>query len=131
SVVVVHHVQERRESSVMIETSLVCGTHEETILTHEDAGQIHRLVHAIRSAVGLETIDADLRWCVQVPTWLRPKRLHVTIVALRLTTKQLVSTFRSCDIEVYAGFRRRSRYSELIEMQLRKFLRYAILLRRN
>src|SRR5215213_972811 len=115
----------------MIIASLVCGIHEETILAYKDAGQIHRLVHAIRSAVGLETIDADLRWCVQVPTWLRPQWLHMTIVALRFTAKQLVSTFGCCDIEVHAGFGRRSGNSELIEVQLRQFLRNAILLGRN
>jgi hypothetical protein len=55
----------------------------------------------------------------------------MTIVAPSLATKQLVATRGCRDVEVCAGFRRRSRYSELIEVQLRQFLRYAILLRVN
>ena len=47
-VVVIDDVKQRREASVVIVTSLVSRVHEETILTHKDAREIHRLVDAIR-----------------------------------------------------------------------------------
>src|SRR5689334_18130903 len=100
----------------MIVTSLVGGIHKQTILTHENAGQIHCLVNTIRSSISLKTIDADLRWRVQVPAWFRPQWLDMAVVAFRFSAKQLISTFRGRNIEVHSGFGRGSGNSELIEV---------------
>src|SRR6185369_3903400 len=131
NVVVIHHVQERLESPVMKVPSLVRWIHEETILTHKEAGQIHRLVDVVRSAISLETIDAHLGGCVQIPTRICPQWLHMTLVAPCLTAKQFIAPCSRRDVKVNAGFGRRSRNRELIEMQRRQLLCYAIVIRRN
>src|SRR6185369_9114177 len=131
NVVVIHHVQERLESPVMKVPSLVGWIHEETILTHKEAGQIHCLVNTVRSAISLETIDAHLGRCVQVPARICPQRLHMTIVAPCLAAEQFISTCRGRDVKVDAGFGRRSGNGELIEVQFRQFLCYTIFVRRN
>src|ERR1051325_1053593 len=100
SVVVVHNIKQRREAPVVIIASLVCGTHEQTILTHKDPRKIHSLVNTVRRAIRFETVDADLRRGVQVPTRLGPKRLDVTIVAPRFTAKEFIAAFSRLDVEV-------------------------------
>src|SRR5215211_4351454 len=113
----------------MIVPALIGWTHEDCVFTYKDAGQIHCLVDAIGRAIRLETVDADFGRRVQVPTRLRPKWLDVAVVAFRFSTEELVSSCRCSDVKINAGLWRRSGNSELIEVQLRQLLRYAILLR--
>src|ERR1051326_5405020 len=86
-VVVIHHIQQRREAPVVIVPTLIRRTHKPTVLTNEDAGQVHRLVNIIRSAISLETIDANFRRRVQVPARLGPQWLNVAGIAIRLDRK--------------------------------------------
>src|SRR5262245_34445777 len=104
----------------MIEAALVLGPHEEAILTHEDAGEIHRLIRAIRRAIGLEAVDAYLLWLVQVPAWLGPQRLDVAVVALRFATEELIAALRCRDIKIAARARAGRGDRELIELQRRQ-----------
>src|SRR5437867_1413414 len=49
--VTLHDVEPRLEPSVVVEPALVLGLHEESPLTNEDAGEVHRAVGVIRGAV--------------------------------------------------------------------------------
>jgi hypothetical protein len=71
-VVVIDDIAERRESSVVKVAALVRRLHEETVFAHEEPGEVHRLVRMIRRAIGLEAVDADLGWLVQIPAGVRP-----------------------------------------------------------
>src|SRR5579884_3143595 len=70
----------------------------------------------IRSAIGLEAVDANFGGSVQIPTRVAPERLHVAVVALGFAAKQLVATGGSGRIET-AGGRIRRRKGELIELE--------------
>src|ERR1051325_6575402 len=101
----------------MIETTLVCRVHEQTILTHENAGQVHRLVNVVRRSIGLETVDADLRGRVQVPSRFGPQWLDVTGIAVCFATEEFVSARRCGRIKINSRFRRRCGNRKLIEMK--------------
>src|SRR5215208_3964641 len=112
----VHYIQQRLESSIVVVPPLVCGVHEQTIFADENACQVHRLINTVGRSVRLETIDADFRRRVQVPTRFSPKRLNVAVVALCFSAEELVSTFGGRNVKVYARLRRRGRNRKLIEM---------------
>jgi hypothetical protein len=59
-VVVIDHVHQSREASIVVETTFVGRPHEQTFLAYEDAGQVHCLVNPIGRPIRLETVDADL-----------------------------------------------------------------------
>src|SRR4029079_13052564 len=65
---------------VVIEAALVRRAHEEPVLPNKHPGQVHRLVDAVRCAIRLEAVDADLRRLVQIrrrralSPWRRIKR---------------------------------------------------------
>jgi hypothetical protein len=55
----------------------------------------------------------------------------VTVVAFCFTAEEFVSSFGCRSVKINSGLWRWSGNSELIEMKLRQFLRYAILIGRN
>lgn len=99
----VHHIQQRRETAIVIVATFVWRTHKDTVFAHEDSRKIHRRVNAVRRAIGLKTIDADLRRRVQIPAGLSPQRLDVTVIAFCFATEQLVSTFSSGGVKIDTG----------------------------
>jgi len=70
----------------------------------------------VRSAIGLEAVDANFVRSVQIPARVAPERLHMAVVALRLPAEELVATSGSRRIETARG-RLRGRKRELIELQ--------------
>jgi hypothetical protein len=72
-VVVVDHVDERGETTIMVEAAL---------LVRPQASERRRAVHAGRRAIGLEGIDADLRRRMQVVAGLGEERRDVAARAL-------------------------------------------------
>src|SRR4051794_4892438 len=81
----------------------------------------------IRASIRLEGIDTHLLRRMQVPTRFGPKRLHMTVVALRLSTKQGIATLGRLRIKVLTGLWFRGRKGKLVEVQGGKLLRDPVL----
>src|SRR5437899_9348821 len=63
----------------------------------------------VRSTVGLEAVNANVRGSVQIPSRLGPERFCVTVVTASLATKQFVAASGSGLIERHGGIWRRDR----------------------
>jgi hypothetical protein len=84
-VVMIYHVQQSREPSVVEETAfLVCPK----------SLQRRSAVAPVRRAVRLKIVDADLIGGMQIPTRLGVKLVRVATDAIRLSSKQHVASCR-------------------------------------
>src|ERR1051325_11895949 len=84
-VVMGHHIEQRRETAVVIEPApLMCP----------EPRQRRGAVHVRRRAVRLDRVDADLGGRVQVVAWLGEERRQVAARALRLAVEQRLAAAR-------------------------------------
>src|SRR5207247_6999279 len=77
-----------------------------------------------------KVVDADLAWCVQIPARIGPQRFDVTVIALGLTTKKLISTSSRGRVKTASG-RLRRRQCELIELERLKLGRNQVIIGRD
>src|SRR5689334_6568013 len=113
AVVMLDHVAQRRETPVVIET---------TLFMCPEPFQRRRAITFIRRTFRLEIVDADLFRLVHIPTGLTKHRRHVTLRALRLAIEERRATCRGRCVET-SRRRSRCRDCELIKMKRRKFCR--------
>src|SRR5262249_49786986 len=117
AVVVLDHVEQRREAPVVVEAAL---------LVRPEALERRRAVALVWRALRLEVVDPDLFGGVHVPTGLRVERRHVAARAVRAAPEQLLAARGGRTIEAAArGPRRGER--QLVEVKRRELGRDAVL----
>src|SRR5579859_1853167 len=110
AVVVVHDVEQRRETAIMIEPA---GA------VKQPARERGRAIPVVRRAARLEVVDAHLLSRMQVPTGLGERRRHMAGGALALTVEDNLAARRGDRIE-RARWRRGRGQRELVEVQGRQ-----------